>query len=234
MDFVEVKLPQGILQLTSCHKNKILLVAGGRKPEMSWLKFTKSDNTIYAVDRGLDYCLEADFFPKVVYGDKDSSDPINWLKAEKAGTECISFFPAKDDTDLQLLLGDLPSESLLTATGIWGGRADHLYSNIFSLLAYKEKKKSQVILADQQEIMVLLSAGEEATFIQSKKTLVVSLLPLHDINKVSIIGVRWPLIKATLQKNKPYAISNEIKESKVTVTCHSGGIGFYLNFEGGE
>jgi thiamine pyrophosphokinase len=234
MDSLEVKLPQGILQLTSCHKKKILLVAGGRKPEGSWLQFAKSDNDIYAVDRGLDYCLEINLFPKVVYGDKDSSDPINWLKAEKAGTECKSFLPAKDDTDLQLLLGDLPSESILIATGVWGGRADHLYANIFSLLAYKEKKKSQVILADQQEIMVLLGVGEEVTFMQSKKTLAVSLLPLSDVNKVSIIGVKWPLIKSTLHKNKPYAISNEIVESKVKVVCHSGCIGFYLNFEGGE
>ena len=234
MDSVEVKLPQGILQLKSCYKNKILLIAGGRKPEGSWLKFAKADNDIYAVDRGLDYCFELDLFPKVVYGDGDSSDPINWLKAEKEGTECRSFLPAKNDTDLQLLLEDLPSESLLTATGVWGGRADHLYSNIFSLLAYKEKKKSQVILADQQEIMVLLSTGEEATFFQSKKPLAVSLLPLNDINQVSIIGVRWPLIKSTLQKSKPYAINNEIVESKVKVVCHSGCIGFYLNFEGGE
>lgn len=234
MNSVEVKLPQGILQLTSCYKNKILLVAGGRKPERSWLQFTKSDNDVYAVDRGLDYCLEANLFPKGVYGDKDSSDPINWLKTEKAGTECKSFLPAKDDTDLQLLLGDLPSESLLMATGVWGGRADHLYANIFSLLTYKVEKKSQVILADQQEIMVLLSAGEEAIFVQRKKTLAVSLLPLNDLNQVSIIGVRWPLIKSTLQKSKPYAISNEIVESKVKVVCHSGCIGFYLNFEGGE
>jgi len=234
MDFVEVKLPQGILQLPPCHNGKILLVAGGRKPQASWLRFSKSDNDIYAVDKGLDYCLEVNLFPKVVYGDRDSSDPMNWLKAEKAGTECTAFLPAKDDTDLQLLLGDLPSESVITATGVWGGRADHLYANIFSLLDYKEKKKSQVILADQQEIMVLLGAGEEATFIPSQKALAVSLLPLNDINQVSIMGVRWPLTKSILQKNKPYAISNEIVESKVKVVCYSGCIGFYLNFEGGE
>jgi thiamine pyrophosphokinase len=82
--------------------------------------------------------------------------------------------------------------------------------------------------------MVLLEAGEEAIFIQCQKPLAVSILPLNDINQVSITGVKWPLLKATLQKNKPYAISNEMVESTTKVVCHSGCVGFYLNFEGGE
>ena len=234
MNFVNIKLPQGSFKISPGYTKQILLVAGGRQPESNWLKIVKDKKTVYAVDKGLDYCLAADFFPDEVYGDGDSAQAENLLEIEKRGIKCKKFPPEKDDTDLQLLLKDLLGEQTVIATGIWGGRADHLYANIFSLLAYKEKKKSQVILADQQEIMVLLSAGEEATFIQSEKALVVSLLPLNDINQVSIIGVRWPLIKSTLQKSKPYAISNEIVESKVKVVCHSGCIGFYLNFEGGE
>jgi len=231
MDFAEAKLPQGIIRFNNCYKKSILVIAGGRKPRLSWLQLLKSECDIYAADKGLDYCLEANFYPKIAYGDKDSSNPSNWLKAEKAGVICKIFSPDKDDTDLQLLLKGLPSESLVIATGIWGGRADHLYSNIFSLLAYKQKKNSQVILADQQEIMVLMKEGEEVTFIQRQESLAVSLLPLGNINKVSISGVKWPLKQTILRKNKPYAISNEIEKNTIKVMCHSGYVGFYINFE---
>lgn len=57
------------------------------------------------------------------------------------------------------------------ATGIWGGRFDHLYANIFSLLYHqKAKKDAAIILADHEEIMVLLGAGEKVTFVPTPKT----------------------------------------------------------------
>lgn len=234
MNFVNIKLPQGSFKISPGYTKQILLVAGGRHPEINWLKTVKDKKNVYAVDKGLDYCLAAGFFPNEVYGDGDSAQAENLLEIEKRGIKCKKFPPEKDDTDLQLLLKDLLGEQTVIATGIWGGRADHLYANIFSLLAYKQEKKTQVVLADQEELMILLVAGEEVIFTFENKTEAISLLPLDTINQVSIQGVKWPLEKAVLQKNKPYAISNEIIEKKVKVICHSGCIGFYAKFESGE
>lgn len=234
MDFADIKIPQGSFKISPGHNKISLLVAGGRKPKNKWLQNIKAENYVYAVDKGLDYCLEAGFFPNELYGDRDSAKAENWLKAEKEVIVCKAFPPAKDDTDLQLLLKDLPGKQILIATGIWGGRADHLYANIFSLLAYKQEKKAQVVLADQQEVMILLETGEEASFIFKNKPLAISLLPFEDSNNVSITGVKWPLAKDILRKNKPYAISNELLDNIVTVGCHSGCIGFYINFESGD
>jgi len=233
MDFTEIEMPQGSLRISIKTNKAILLVAGGRKPEKDWLEAIRLQKYVYAIDKGLDYCLEANFFPNELYGDKDSAKAENWLNAECRKITCRTFPTAKDDTDLQLLLKALPGKQTVIATGIWGGRADHLYANIFSLLAYKQEKNAQVILADQEEIMVLMALGQQARFVFKDKPLAISLLPLNDINEVSITGVKWPLSKVILQKNKPYAISNELLEDMVTVTCHNGCIGFYVNFESG-
>ena len=228
----EVKLPQGLLQITPGYSKKILLVAAGREPLAKWLQSLDTEMTIYAVDKGMDYCLKAGILPQALYGDKDSANEESWIKAHEAHVLCKEFLPEKDDTDLQLLLKDLPSASTVVATGIWSGRFDHLYANVFSLLAYKKEKKSVVILADEKEVLVIMTAGERVIFTADNKPKVVSLLPLGEKNKVSIKGVKWPLEDSILEKQRPYAISNELLEKEIEIQCSSGEVGLYFNFEG--
>ena len=143
------------------------------------------------------------------------------------------FNPAKDDTDLQLLLNNLPLKSNLLITGIWGGRFDHLYSNVFSLCSYKKRTNTAVIMADEQELMVLLAAGESLEFTAGSDFQALSLIPLEN-SCVSLIGTRWPLKKAELLTSYPYAVSNEITSEVVKMSCHSGFAGFYLKTAGKE
>jgi len=230
MSTFDLKLPQGILSLSKVKRERIVVVAGGRRPDAAWLKNAAAAQKIFCADRGIDYCYEAGILPDFLCGDKDSGCHENWLLAKNDGAEIKSFARDKDDTDLQLLLKEIPQESCILATGIWGGRFDHLYANIFSLLACKMKKDAAVILADHEEIMVLLSAGEKVTFSPVQKPTEISLLPLAAENMVSISGVKWPLNRAILTQNHPYAISNELIEKKVTADCESGCSGFYLKF----
>ena len=167
MEELNFQLPQGLMKLVSPFHVKrnaqpsLLLVAGGRQPQNEWLRYAAKDKAVYCADLGAAYCLEAELVPAAVYGDGDSADSMVYEWAEKAGAALRKYPPAKDDTDLQLLLAALPEGDLL-ATGIWGGRFDHLYSNVFSLLAFKEQRKCQVLLADDKEIMLLLSRDEQA------------------------------------------------------------------------
>ena len=226
----DLNLPQGILSLCQLKKEKIVVVAGGRRPETAWLREVASAKRIFCADHGIDYCYEAGLLPNYLFGDKDSGSQENWLLAETAGTQNKIFSREKDDTDLQLLLKEIPQECCILATGIWGGRFDHLYANIFSLLACKTQKGATVILADHEEIMVLLGAGEKVTFTPGQKPTEISLLPLAAENKVSISGVKWPLTGARLTQNHPYAISNELIAEQVTANCELGCSGFYLKF----
>lgn len=230
MAALDLHLPQGLLSFGQLQREKIIVVAGGRQPEANWLKAAASEKRIFCADHGIDYCCEAGLLPHFLCGDQDSGSKRNWEMAEAAGTQIKSYAPEKDDTDLQLLLREIPQKSCVLATGVWGGRFDHLYANIFSLLACKMQKDAIIILADQEEIMVLLGAGETVTFVPGQRPTEISLLPLAVENRVSITGVKWPLTGAMLMQNHPYAISNELLAEKVTADCALGCSGFYLKF----
>ncbi len=207
-----------------------LAVAGGRAPSQLWLQQAAMGLAAYCADRGAAYALAAGLSPTLVVGDGDSATTAVYAEAEGAGAALDIHPPAKDDTDLQLLLSKLPQGDLL-ATGIWGGRFDHLYSNVYSLLAWKQQRQSQVLLADDKELMVLLGEGERMKVELGKKAKAISLLPLSPTCTVTIDGVRWPLAQAELTQAKPYAISNEAVGSEVSCTCHRGSVGLYICWE---
>ena len=233
---MDIKLPEGIFTIPSFagKRAKTMIVAGGRAPATKWLQTVAPAYDLWAADHGADYCHKAGLTVSHLYGDKDSVDPANWeaLAAEKP---VIKTFPvAKNDTDLTLVLKDIAPDGLIVATGIWGGRADHLLANVFSLLGAKKKRNHVVFLADDKEIMLFLTQGERAIFtVADKMPHAVSLLPLEQNNKVSIDGVQWPLAKAELLLTHPYAISNVMQQKTMTVSCTKGSIGFYLNFKDG-
>lgn len=208
----------------------ILLVAGGRAPRLSWLQQVAAGKALYCADRGADACLAAGLVPLELFGDCDSSTQTVYAKVAALGSKVHSFNPAKDDTDLQLLLQNLPAGDIV-ATGIWGGRFDHLYSNIFSLLGAKKQRCCQVLLADTKELMLLLTAGEAAELELRQKPVAISLLPLTAEAQVDFKGVRWPLSNAKLEQLYPYAISNEQSEKKICCICSSGAVGLYIYWQ---
>ena len=211
---------------------EIFVVAGGREPKAGWLKTVAKDRLLYCADRGVNCCLQVGCVPQVLYGDCDSTSQLVYDEAQKKGTEIYRFNPAKDDTDLQLLLKNLPAGDIITS-GIWGGRFDHLYSNVYTLLGFKEKRKCQIILADEKEFMLLMSAGEKAELKLKKEPEAISLLPLTEITCVDFKGVRWELTKAELKQLYPYAISNEpvANDGSITCLCYQGAVGLYIRWQ---
>lgn len=213
----------------------LLVVAGGRGPEPEWLHNVSCGKKIYCADRGAEYCFAAGCAPAELFGDCDSSSQAVYQQAQAAGTVVHSFNPAKDDTDLQLLLHNLPEGDIL-ASGIWGGRFDHLYSNVYTLLGVKKQRGCRVILADDKEFMLLLTEGESAELKLQAAAEAISLLPLSESTTVDFTGVRWPLQQSTLRQLYPYAISNEMRDDaeKICCTCHSGVLGLYIRWAEGS
>ena len=133
---------------------------------------------------------------------------------------------------LQLLLKSMPSGSLL-ATGIWGGRFDHLFSNVYTLLGVKQQRGGVVLLADEQELMLLLEADEDVELELHAEVEAVSLLPLSAETCVDFSGVHWPLKNAALKQLYPYAISNvpSGKDARLHCSCHAGAVGLYIRWQ---
>lgn len=219
-------------------KELCLALAGGREPDTSWLKDLRavySDTKIYCADKGLVYCLQNSIIPSYVFGDADSAGKELFAKAEALGVEVAQYPAEKDDTDLQLMLSMLPNCDLIIS-GVFGGRLDHLYSNIFTLLALQEQKKNFIVLADDKEILVLLQAGEKVKvdfdFRFGENLEVISLLPFSEKSCVSLTGVHWPLKNAILKLSRPYAISNVLENGKaIACQCSQGKLGLYCKFK---
>lgn len=228
-------LPQGTIEVQSSKQGKktALIMAGGRAPDADWLLKIATVKDIYCADKGIESCFLGGLKPLLLCGDGDSAPPEYWQKAENEGIRILRHNPMKDDTDLQLLLAALPEQIDIIASGIWGGRFDHLYSNVFSLLAYKHKRGVQVALADEQEVLILLDGDEslvlKPTCRQNIEAL--SLLPLTNRNEVTLQGVQWNLEYSPLLLAHPYAISNMATEESVTFTCNNGSVGFYLKYK---
>ena len=225
------KLPQFTAEviLPKQYNETKLVVAGGRTPEVAWLGEVAATKKLYCADKGIEVCLQANLVPTALFGDGDSGSKDAYEKAQTLGTKVETFPVEKDDTDLQLVLQNLEGSDLI-CTGVWGGRFDHLYSNVFSLLSYKEVHQAQVILADDKEAMLLVTAKEAVKISLHKKVKALSLLPLSEVNKVTLKNVRWELQEAELKLLHPYAISN-IPQDEFTFECLDGKIGLYLCFE---
>ena len=225
------KLPQFTAEviLPKQYNETKLVVAGGRTPDIAWLREVAATKKLYCADKGIEVCLQANLVPTALFGDGDSGSKDAYEKAQALGTKVETFPAEKDDTDLQLVLQNLEGSDLI-CTGVWGGRFDHLYSNVFSLLSYKEAYQAQVILADEKEAMFLVTAKEAVKISLHKKVKALSLLPLSEVNKVTLKNVRWELQEAELKLLHPYAISN-IPQDEFTFECLDGKLGLYLCFE---
>lgn len=225
--------PEGKLGLALSPKAEAspttLFLAGGRAPNPDWLaelyrlqRFPE----VWCADRGGAYAVAAGLPIAELWGDFDSVNEAQ-LSQLKEQVKNIHRYPReKDDTDLQLVLKQLSSD--LIVSGVFGGRLDHLYSNIFSLLAYKYKHGAQVILADQQEMLIILGEGDIARLELNQRPKAISLLSLSKLAKVSLEGVHWALQEQELDYLVPYAISNEAEAENISCSCHKGWVGLYL------
>jgi thiamine pyrophosphokinase len=232
----EIRLPQVTLSKDGVPAGReILLVAGGRKPQVSWLLDAAENRIVWAIDRGVNVCMEAGLLPALVLGDADSASPKLWKAARARGSEALLVSREKDETDLQMALRTVSErfgQATTLVTGCWGGRFDHTWSNVLSVLGAVRRGLSGAVLVDHRELLAFINGGQSLTLLHEKVPTAVSLLALSErCRGVSIKGVHWPLEKTVLEKDSPYAISNRPEEGKPTqVKLDDGEMGVYVSW----
>lgn len=214
--------------------SQILLVAGGRAPDPTWLAQAASPLTVWCVDSGIDSCLASKVIPERLIGDGDSATSQGWAWGKSLGIPVEVYPPEKDLTDLQLALqtvGLVHGQATVIVTGVWGGRFDHAFSNIYSLKGCEEFGVRGCCAADEGEVLLLLKGKDSVRIESLVPPEVVSLLPLStQCSGVSIDGVRWPLANVALHDGLPYAISNRPRQGgeAITIAIETGWLGIYL------
>ncbi|MBO7177281.1 MAG: thiamine diphosphokinase [Clostridia bacterium] len=180
----------------------------------------KGDDLCIAADSGFHNAQKCGDRVDLLVGDLDS---IGSYKLDKR-TELIQVPAEKDVTDTQLAVETAIERGAteLVIIGGFGGRADHMMSN----LAVLEDLSVRGIYA------VMLDGQNRARFLRSTSTLIprsgykyVSILAVDPVVKgVSIEGCKYPLKKAKLTRNFQYAISNEIIGNCALISVRKGAV----------
>ena len=234
-----LRFPKFSLERQTNEKKKLLLSLGGRTCDTNFfMQIVPMFDALYAVDKGLDIFCDTCITPHFLIGDLDSSkqEAINFAKIHKI--ETIRLKREKDDTDFQAALKEAAQREHLqkddriavAVINSLGGRLDHLLSNIFTF-SNIHSPLIPFFMGDEKELLFIVRSGEGLTFDFDVAPRCVSLFALQDnVTGVNLTGTKWGLENATLKCREPYAISNEVEASRVTVSCMTGLLAFYVLF----
>lgn len=156
--------------------------------------------------------LKADLY----IGDFDSS------KKPETQTETLVFPVEKDDTDTLLAVKEgikRGCKSFLIFGGT-GGRFDHTFANIQTLM-YAERHGASAALVDSQNFIFLLK--NDTAYIEKNPGEKVSVFSFEQVaHGVSLEGFYYPLQNAVLYNHFPVGTSNYIVKDKGKVTVKKG------------
>lgn len=181
-----------------------------------------SDDTIYCADGGARHARALDRVPDLVVGDFDSLDDDlrAWLETHDVPRRP---HPAeKDQTDLELTV-DVAIEagaSSLLILGAAGSRLDHTFTNVSMLARAGAYGVDAELVVGYQHCRLL---RDEAIVVEGAPGDTISLIPWgHDVQNVSIQGVKWPLQDHTLTFGDGLGVSNLLLEERAEVSAGAG------------
>ena len=196
---------------------KIAVFTGGRLSG-----FSTDFELFVGVDRGSLFLLKNQLPLDLAVGDFDSvsKEELQMIQ-EKAG-DFIKAAPEKDDTDTELALKAIFSkypQAQVTIFGAFGGRIDHMMSNLFlpsdpELAPFMR----QITLRDEQNTVQFYPAGSNKV-LPEKEMIYVSFMADGDAD-LTIKGAKYELDASNFFKKKIYS-SNEFLDQPITVNLKS-------------
>lgn len=216
---------------------EVILVAGGRTPELAWLKEASVSRPLWGLDRGTRAILDADLLPAGVTGDFDSLDSFGLTEIQEKKIPSYPYPADKDFTDLELALEKVQEvfpESRIWITGGFGGRVDHTLGNLRILTALKEKGCLIGGMIDSKEAIIFVGAGEKIQITFTNEPKIVSMLPMTPkIEGAFLTGCHWMLPKAHWQIDEMPPISNRLAEGsrELSFSLEEGVAAIYLCWE---
>ena len=129
----------------------------------------------------------------------------------------------KDDTDTMLAVrhGLEQGYRRFVICGAFGGRWDHSYANVQTLL-FLHRHGAKGTLVGASDIITLVAEGEPAVF-PYKEGFSFSVFAISEICEgVTIQGVKYPLENASLTIYHPLGVSNAIMADTAVLFCKKG------------
>lgn len=196
--------------------NLCLIFAGGPERGLPCLPIPQEDAWILCADSGLRLAQRMGVTPNLVLGDFDSLGTLPDAPYYQAPVE-------KDDTDtvLAIRFGLEKGCHRFVIYGALGGRFDHSYANIQTLL-FLHQHHASGILVGENDLLTLQTAGGTVEY-PKREGFTFSVFALTPQCKgVSIRGVKYPLENAALTMYHPLGVSNEITDQCAVLRVEEG------------
>ncbi len=158
---------------------------------------------------------------QALLGDFDSVAPEVLAHFTASGAEIHRYPPAKDETDLQIALRFLQAKGAdeVVLLGSMGGRLDMALSNLLSGLTFTRSGMKLLYVDTDCRIWLINSA----LTVQGEPGDTVSLFCLTpECRGVTLEGFAYPLQRAVLYLDQPYAVSNVLLGASGRVTVEEG------------
>ncbi|MCI8497305.1 MAG: thiamine diphosphokinase [Clostridiales bacterium] len=155
--------------------------------------------------------------PDLIVGDFDSAP-----RPDLPGVEVIPHRPEKDDTDMMLAVQEAIARGYhrLYLLGGTGGRLDHTFANIQTLLYAAHHGADARLIDEGNEVLVLINGSITLPRRQDTKLSVFALSERAE--GVNESGVQYPLENAVLTFGHPLGVSNEWKAENAQISVKNG------------
>ena len=192
-----------------------IIISGGELDEALTLSILgdQEERCVIAVDRGVEFLYYHQIMPDYIVGDFDStSEKIRDYYKNETHVPVREYNPVKDasDTELAIRLAMTVGSKELLILGATGGRIDHLWANIQSLMIpFKAGIDAKII--DRQNLVRIIGGGETRLKKSKAYGQFFSVFPIgNEIFGFNISGAKYPLKNHTLTSDNSLCVSNEI------------------------
>ncbi|EOS78711.1 thiamine pyrophosphokinase [Dorea sp. 5-2] len=196
---------------------KAIVVSGGELDEELTVSILarQEDRCVIGVDKGMEFLYQHQFMPDYIVGDFDSvREEIRDYYKNEAHVPVREYNPVKDasDTEMAIRLAMTLGSKDITILGATGGRIDHLWANVQSLMIpFKAGIEAKIV--DRQNMITIIGGGE--THIRKSEAFgpYFSVFPLgEEIFGFNISGAKYPLKNHILRPYDSLCVSNQIAD----------------------
>ncbi|GAB6142785.1 thiamine diphosphokinase [Desulfocicer niacini] len=201
---------------------KVIVAAGGtlREPGIFTSMVSQADRVVCA-DGGAGHLAAMGIVPHVVMGDLDSIKPSHQRDLEAAGVLFIRHPVDKDYTDTELAAKWAVDNGAthITFLGTTGTRMDHTLANIFLMEKISAMGVACSMVDDHNEMHLV----RDQITLENRPNTFVSILPVsRKVCGITLTGLAFPLLNATLFRGDSTGISNRFTASTASITLTSG------------
>lgn len=194
-----------------------LIITGG---EYSSLPDSLQYDYVIACDKGYEYAVRLGITPDIILGDFDSCELD--VSTFPVKSQVLTYPVRKDDTDLMLAIKQaiLDGYTHLIIACALGGRLDHTYANIQSMVYASEHGCKCELITSTEHLLIL---KDDSITLPKQDDTSLSVFSITDVSEgVTITGASYDVADIKLTNTFPLGLGNSWASDNVTISVENG------------